>query len=67
MEFWHYQYTGNLSWYDAMREVYPSDVLETYFSWEELRERDIPLWTLRAKGIPIPPNLRAAPAEIVIP
>ncbi|MDQ4079043.1 MAG: DPP IV N-terminal domain-containing protein [Chloroflexota bacterium] len=67
MEYWHYQYTDNLPWYDAMREIYTPQVLEEYFGWEALLAQEIPRWILRLKGVPLPPEVRRAPAEIAIP
>jgi TolB protein len=67
LEFWHYEYTTGLHWYDAIRELYPPDVLNKWFNWPELVKQDIPRWRLRIKGIPLPPEIRHAPAEIVMP
>ncbi len=67
LEYWHYQYTDGLNWYEAMSELYSPDELNEMFGWAELRERDIPLWRLRSKGIPLPADVRTVPAEMVIP
>lgn len=67
LEFWHYEYTQGLHWYDAIREVYPPEELNKWFNWPELVKQDIPRWRLRIKGIPLPPEIRHAPAEIVMP
>lgn len=67
LEYWHYQYTEGLNWYEAMGEVYTEDEMRENFNWALLRERAIPRWLLRAKGIPLPPELRQAPVELVLP
>ena len=54
-EFWHYEKTEGLTWWQAMGQIYPLQTLEALYGWkvcsEEL-EMD-PLW-LQAKGIPTP-------------
>ncbi len=67
MEYWHYQHNDGLLWYDAMRELFTDEDLQALFNWDELVERETPRWVLRAKGVPLPPALRVAPAEVVIP
>ncbi len=67
MEFWHYQRTDGLRWFDTMRELYAPAQLEELFSWEVLAARDLPRWLLRLKGLPLPPAIEHAPAELVIP
>jgi TolB protein len=52
-EFWHYQRTDGLTWWEAMRELYPQETLEGFYSWQICTETlgMDPTW-LRAKGIP---------------
>jgi TolB protein len=52
-EFWHYQRTDGLTWWEAMLELYPEETLEGYYSWQICTEElgMDPAW-LRAKGIP---------------
>jgi TolB protein len=66
-EFWHYQYTGGLKWYQGMQELLTPAEIEEYFGWQVLRERDIARWKLKTKGIPLPSEIRNAPAEMVVP
>ncbi|HSJ58638.1 MAG TPA: DPP IV N-terminal domain-containing protein [Anaerolineae bacterium] len=33
-EYWHYERTDGLTWWEAMLEVYPVETLETHFAWE---------------------------------
>jgi hypothetical protein len=67
MEYWHYQLTGKLTWYDAMSELYSPETMEEHFNWQSITGYEIPRWVLRAKGIVIPPDLRGGPVEIAIP
>jgi TolB protein len=63
-EFWHYQRTDGLTWWQAMRQLYPLETLESFYSWTICRtELDLndPAW-LQAKGIPTPtPTLMSNP------
>jgi TolB protein len=53
-EYWHFQKTDGLLWYDAMLEVFPAERVETYYNWQVLRQKGTPLWLAAAKGIPLP-------------
>jgi len=62
-EFWHYQRTDGLTWWEAMREIYPLETLEDMYGWnvcvDELGMD--PTW-LTAKGIPTPtPSFSLSP------
>jgi TolB protein len=54
-EFWHYQRTDGLTWWEAMLEIYPLETVEQYYGWSVcIDELDLdPAW-LTAKGIPTP-------------
>ncbi|HBY96824.1 MAG TPA: hypothetical protein DEP84_23230, partial [Chloroflexi bacterium] len=67
LEFWHYQMDAGLDWWSAMKEIYDAPTLADWFSWKTLEEHHIPLWLLRIKGVPIPPELRARPVDLVVP
>jgi len=67
LEFWHYQQTGELDWWTAMREIYDDSALSEMFNWETLQERELPLWLLRIKGVPIPAEFRSRPVDLVVP
>jgi len=54
-EFWHYQNTAGLTWYQAMQQIYPEETLQELFNWELcLEERGQTEAVLRAKGVPTP-------------
>lgn len=67
LEYWHYQRTTGVTWWQAMQEVYPSDDLAEWFNWSTLTSRDIPLWNIEVKGIPIPQEYRETGADWTIP
>jgi TolB protein len=58
LEYWHFQKTGGLPWYDAMLELFPQEVMDTHHSWETQKQKGTPLWLAWAKGIPIPTKER---------
>jgi TolB protein len=61
-EFWHYQRTDGLTWWEAMSEIYAPEDLEALYSWtvcvDELGLD--PAW-VQAKGIPSPTPSPTAP------
>lgn len=65
VEHWHFQKTDGLVWYDAMLEVFPSDLVEQYHNWDVQREKGLPLWLAVAKGIPVPWSERKALMRLV--
>ncbi|MGE5140150.1 MAG: TolB family protein, partial [Rudaea sp.] len=56
MEYWHFQKTDRLNWYDALSELYsPSEVAQ--FEWTRIaRDWDVDSLHLYLKGIPPPPD-----------
>jgi TolB protein len=54
LEYWHFQKTDGLLWYEAMSELFPPDELETYHRWEVQVEKGTPIWLAAAKGVPLP-------------
>ena len=54
VEYWHYQRTDGLTWYEAMREIYPQERLDEYFTWEIGKELGFSDELLERKGIPRP-------------
>ena len=54
-EFWHYQRTDGLTWWEAMLEIYPLETVERFYGWSVCVDKlDMdPVW-LAAKGIPAP-------------
>ncbi len=61
-EFWHFQHTDGLTWWEAMLEIYPEETLEEWYGWtvcvDELGMD--PSW-LAPKGIPAPTPGSASP------
>jgi len=58
LEYWHFQKTDDLLWYQAMLELFPPDVIEMHHSWGMQQSKGTPLWLAAAKGVPIPPEER---------
>lgn len=54
LEYWHYQRTDGLTWYQAMRQIYPEKTLQEFFNWQLCLERGQTEDVLRAKGVPFP-------------
>jgi TolB protein len=54
VEYWHYQRMDGLTWYEAMQEVHPQEVLDQYFTWEIGKELGFTDELLDRKGIPRP-------------
>jgi len=53
-EYWHYQKTHGLTWYQAMREVYPESKLKPFTDWNALARAGYDPYLLFLKGIPMP-------------
>jgi TolB protein len=57
-EYWHYQKTDNLPWYEAMQEVYAQTKLDRYFTYDQmLQVGDYP-FLVALKGIPLAADAR---------
>jgi TolB protein len=54
LEYWHFQKTEGLTWYEAMLELFPRDLIEMHHRWEVQQLKDMPPWLAAAKGIPLP-------------
>lgn len=54
VEYWHYQRTDGLTWYQAMQEIHPQEELDRYFTWEIGKELGFSDELLTRKGIPRP-------------
>ncbi len=53
-EYWHYERTDDLVWWDAMLQLYPLETLEQHVGWDEgLRKAQSEAMML-SKGIPTP-------------
>lgn len=67
LEYWHYQHSTGMTWWQAMQEVYSADELDEWFNWPALMSQDIQLWNIDVKGIPTPSEYRETGADWVIP
>ncbi len=56
MEFWHYQKTDDLVWYNALRELYSQPTLAQAFDWNALLAQKHDEYLLALKGLPAPPS-----------
>jgi hypothetical protein len=54
LEYWHFENTGGLRWYEAMLELFPPDLMAMHHSWEIQQGKDLPAWLAAEKGIPLP-------------
>jgi TolB protein len=53
-EYWHYERTDGLVWWEAMRQLYPPETLEEYVGWEAGLRKAQSEAMMRSKGIPTP-------------
>ncbi len=51
-EYWHYQRTDGLTWYQAMEQIYPPDLLERLFSRAVAASREQTTPVMDGKGLP---------------
>ena len=54
LEYWHFQKTDGLLWWEAMLELFPLDLIEMHHRWEVQKQKGMPAWLAAAKGIPLP-------------
>jgi TolB protein len=54
-EYWHYQKTHGLNWYQAMREMYSENDLKSLADWNTLARAGYAPYVLTLKGIPMTP------------
>ncbi len=53
-EYWHYERTDGLRWWEAMLQLYPQETLEQYVGWEAGLRHAQSEEMMRSKGIPTP-------------
>lgn len=53
-EYWHYERTDDLLWWDAMSQIYPPATLEEHVSWEAGLRNAQNEEMMRSKGVPTP-------------
>jgi len=57
LEYWHYQKTDRLSWWQAIHEIYAPGDIGTQFDYAELVKAKYDISTLIGKGIPVPADV----------
>jgi len=57
LEYWHYQNSDDVTWWEALREVYPPSDYKDLFSYESLSKLKYDTITINEKGIPLPPEV----------
>lgn len=53
-EYWHYERTDGLLWWEAMLQIYPLDTLLQHAAWEVCLEKAQNEDMIRSKGVPTP-------------
>jgi TolB protein len=51
-EYWHYQYSDGLTWYQAMAQIYPPELLAEFFSRPVAAAREQTEEVMDGKGLP---------------
>ncbi len=55
MEYWHFQKTDGLTWYQAMLQVWDLETVADYFTWERMVDKEtMDPWLVAAKGLMLP-------------
>jgi len=53
-EYWHYERTDGLTWWNAMLQIYPLETVEKHVGWDESLRKAQSIDMMRSKGIPTP-------------
>lgn len=53
-EYWHYERTDGLTWWEAMAQIYPLDLLEKHVGWQAGLQHAQSEAMMRSKGVPTP-------------
>jgi TolB protein len=53
-EYWHYERTGGLNWWQAMQQIYTAEKLEAYVGWQAGLDHAQSEEMMRSKGVPTP-------------
>jgi TolB protein len=53
-EYWHYERTDGLSWWDAMGQIYPVETMEEHVGWDAGLGRAQSEVMMQSKGVPRP-------------
>jgi TolB protein len=62
-EYWHYERTDGLIWWDAMRQLYPPETLEEHVGWQAGLQHAQSEPMMRSKGVPEPAATRDSTAS----
>lgn len=55
MEYWHFQKTDGLMWYQAMLQIWEPATVDEWFNWETMVEKEtMSPWLVAVKGVPFP-------------
>jgi len=55
MEYWHFQKTGGLNWYEAMLQIWDRETVAEWLNWETMVGKEtMDPWLVAAKGVPLP-------------
>lgn len=53
-EYWHYERTDDLIWWDAMQQIYSPEMLDQHVGWEVSQRKAQSEEMMKSKGIPTP-------------
>ncbi len=53
-EYWHYERTDGLLWWEALGQLYPPETMEQYVGWEAGLQKAQSEAMMRSKGVPTP-------------
>jgi TolB protein len=53
-EYWHYERTDGLTWWEAMLQIYPPETLNESVGWDAGLHKAQSEAMMRSKGIPTP-------------
>jgi TolB protein len=53
-EYWHYERTDDLTWWDAMLQIYPVETLQEHVGWNRGLGKAQSEEMMRSKGVPTP-------------
>ncbi|MGQ9457476.1 MAG: TolB family protein [Anaerolineae bacterium] len=59
IEYWHLERPDDLTWYQALLEVYPAEEVEEVFHWRRLEQEGQPMYLWWLNGVPVPPEAQA--------
>jgi hypothetical protein len=57
-EYWHFQKTDGLRWYNALQEVIAPEKIERFFNYDYMVELGEDPYLIALKGVPLPSEAR---------